>query len=123
MNEFIEIIVLQYLLKSGLSVGNHVYAEVPINPPDTYIIIEKTGSSNSNRIRQAMIAVQSVVKRNEVKGGTLLKALKLNAEVISKMELMAQSENIFRCELNSDYNFTNTQTNEYRYQAVFNIYY
>ena len=36
---------------------------------------------------------------------------------------MAESTNIFKSSLNSDYNFTDTSTKKYRYQAVYDIYY
>lgn len=113
----IEVIILKYLLSKGLSVGEHVYAEVPENPPAKYIIIEKTGSSRDNYINQAMIAVQSYSKES------LLEAMSINDEVLTAMDEIAELDEIFSCKLNSDYNFTNTATKEYRYQAVFNIYY
>lgn len=113
----IEVTILQYLLSQNLSVGRNVYAEVPGDPPDQYIVIEKTGSSQTNRINQAMIAVQSYSKNS------LLEAMELNEEVKQAMDEMPLLEDIFSCKLNSDYNFTSTATKEYRYQAVFNVYY
>ena len=45
-------------------------------------------------------------------------------EVVEAMEAMAETvDGVYSCKLNSDYNFTNTETREYRYQAVFNLYY
>ena len=113
----IEITVLNYLLSKNLSVGNDVYAEVPKDPPDKYIIIEKTGSSRTNRIDQAMIAIQSYSKNS------LLEAMELNEEIKQAMAEMPQMDDIFSCKLNSDYNFTSTSTKEYRSQAVFNMFY
>ena len=104
-------------LKTHLSEGRKVYMEVPENPPDEYVIVEKTGSGQSNHINQAMIAVRSVSKNS------MYKAAELNEEVVGLMDNIIYSEDIFRCELNSDYNFTNTATKEYRYQAVFNLFY
>jgi hypothetical protein len=37
-----------------------VYAEVPVTPPEEYILIEKTGGAEANHIRQATVAVQSI---------------------------------------------------------------
>lgn len=119
----IELTVLNYLLAAGLSVGLDIYLEVPENPPDQYILIEKTGSRKADHINQAMVAVKSIVKRDEYGSGSLLRAMQLNEEVKKAMEQIIYAEDIFRCELNSDYQFTNTQTKEYRYQAVFNLFY
>lgn len=114
----IEITVLNYLLEKNLSVGNNVFCEVPAeNIPEEYVLIEKTGSSRVNRINQAMITVQSISQKS------LLEAMKLNEEIKEAMDEIIELPEIFRCELNSDYNFTNTRTKEYRYQAVFNLFY
>ena len=118
----IEETIISYLTSKELSVGAHVYAQVPENPPDAYIVIEKTGSGRVNRIDQAMIAIQSIV-RKKGDGNGLLAAAQLNEEVKEAMDESIELPEIFRCELNSDYNFTNTATKEYRYQAVFNLFY
>lgn len=113
----IESIIINYLLEAGMSVGQHVYAEKPVDSPDEYVLVEKTGSSRTNRIDRAMIAVQSVSKTS------LLRAAQINEEVKAAMDELATLDTVFSCGLNSDYNFTNTSTKEYRYQAVFNIFY
>ena len=38
-------------------------------------------------------------------------------------QLRDKETNVFRCELNGDYNFTDTETKRYRYQAVFDLTY
>lgn len=114
----IEIEVMNYLLSKELSVNENIFCEVPKKDiPPEYILIEKTGSSRENLIDQAMIAIQSISKES------LSAAMQLNEEVKEAMDEMAQLGEIFRCECNSDYNYTNTQTKEYRYQAVFNLFY
>jgi hypothetical protein len=45
----------------------------------------------------------------------------LNESVKSAMEGFAQLANVTRVELDTDYNFTNTTTKQYRWQAVYNI--
>ena len=119
----IEAAIISYLTSCGLSVGSNVFAEVPEEPPASYVLIEKTGSGRANRIDSAVVAVQSIVKRDEAAGGTLLIALELNEEVKAAMENFVAQDSIFSCYLNSDYNFTNPETKEYRYQAVYNIYF
>lgn len=114
----IETTILNYLLAKGLSVRENVYCEVPKKDiPAEYILIEKTGSSRENRINQAMVAIQSISRTD------LLHAMQLNEEVKEAMDEIIDLPEIFQCECNSDYNFTNTQTKEYRYQAVFDLFY
>lgn len=111
----IEAIIRNYLLNAGLSVD--VFLEVPQDPPAEYVLIEKTGSGRTNHITQAMIAIKSISKQS------MYRAASINEEVKNAMDEIIYAEDIFRCELNSDYNFTNTTTKEYRYQAVFNLFY
>ena len=85
--------------------------------PEKYVILEKTGSSEENQIRTATFAVQSYA-------GSLYEAAALNELIKEHMEALPdERDDIFACELNSDYNFTDTTFREYRYQAVFDIVY
>lgn len=117
----IETAIISYLTSAGLSVGSNVFGEVPEDPPASYVLIEKTGSGRADRIDRAMVAIQSIVRRD--RGGSLLDAIELNEEVKAAMESFAATDAVFSCDLNSDYNFTNPETKEYRYQAVYNIYF
>lgn len=113
----IENIILDYLKEKNLSVGEHVYMEVPENPPEAYIVLEKTGGGREDRIDRAMIAVQSYSKKS------LYEAASLNEEIKAAMDEAAQMDEVFSCKLNSDYNYTKPETKEYRYQAVFDLFY
>ena len=90
--------------------------EVPSRPPGTFVVVEKTGSGCSNHIRQASIAVQSY-------GATLLQAAQLDDRVIEAMAALAELPEVAACRLQRDYNFTDTDTRRYRYQAVFAVTY
>ena len=109
----IEAIVRNYL-KEKLSC--EVYMEEPENIPDSYIIIEKTGSGYSNGLKSATIAIQSYAK-------SLYNACLLNEEVKAALEEIDTQDPISKAELNSDYNFTDTETKRYRYQAVYDFLY
>lgn len=109
----IEATIISYLIDKT-SAAKAVYAERPKSPPAKYIIVEKTGSSRADRVDRATVAIQSI-------GGTLLDAASLNEEVKTKMDAILSLESIGACRLNSDYNFTDQTTKEYRYQAVFDI--
>ena len=109
----IEQIVLEYL-SSKIDVP--VITEKSKHIPEKYVLIEKTGGSRENFINSATIAIQSYAE-------SLYKAAQLNDIVKDAMDHMAESTNIFKSSLNSDYNFTDTSTKKYRYQAVYDIYY
>lgn len=112
----IEYTVLNYL-NDALSEHNiNAYLEEPYNPEDSYVLVEKTGSSENNRINLATFAIQSY-------GKSLQDAIDLNELVKEIMDAFPRSERyfVFSCTLNSDYNFTDTETQRYRYQAVFEI--
>lgn len=119
----IEKIVLDYLSATlietigSTAVAIPVSMEVPEQPtPPRYVVIEKTGSSKINHIPTANIAVQSCAT-------TLLEAATLNEKVKAAMENITTLAAVGACRLDTDYNFTDTTTKTYRYQAVFRIIY
>lgn len=109
----IEKIVLDYL-KENIIVP--CFMEVPEQPPSIMVIIEKTGSGVNNHVYEATIAIQSY-------STSLYKAAELNELVKECMENIITIDKICSCELNSDYNYTDTEMKKYRYQAVFDIAY
>ncbi|MDO4383886.1 MAG: hypothetical protein Q4C18_05275 [Eubacteriales bacterium] len=81
------------------------------------VLIEKTGSGKVNGVKSATIAFQSM-------DTSLQKAAELNEKVKNAVEKMEDGiQFIGRCSLNSDYNFTDTSTKQYRYQAIYDITY
>lgn len=109
----IEEIVLKYL-ESELTVP--VFMTEPERPPVKYVKIQKTGAGVRNWIRTATIAIQSY-------GPTMLDAATLNEQIVRAMLQAPELDEISSCELNSDYNFTDSETGRYRYQAVFDLVY
>lgn len=79
-----------------------------------YVLIDQTGSSRTNHIITTTFAIQSY-------GDSLYDAMLLNEEVKTAMVGFAELDEITRVELDTDYNFTNTATKQYRWQAVFSI--
>ena len=51
------------------------------------------------------------------------KAAELNETVKAAMDELAELRGIGSVSLNSDYNFTDSTTKQYRYQAIYNITY
>lgn len=109
----IETIIRNYLI-TELTVP--VYVDVPAEPPETYVVIERTGGGMEEHIRNAMIAIQSY-------GASRYTAAELHERVIAVMQDLITLDEVSSCDLNSEYDFTDTTTKRYRYQAVFNIVY
>lgn len=89
-----------------------VFERVSNKPP--FVLIEKTGTSRGNRITTSTFALQSY-------GETMAKSADLNEAVKIAMDNFITLDEISASFLNSDYNFTNTATKEYRYQCVYDI--
>lgn len=109
----IEKIMLDYL-STALDVP--VYMEAPENAPESYVLIEKTGSSENNHIKEATLAIQSTAP-------SLYKAACLNELIKDAMDKSVSLGSIAKAKCNSDYNFTDTTTKSYRYQAVYDVVY
>jgi len=111
----IEITIYKFL---DTNMTEPVYTEVPSNPPKKMIVMEKTGSSLINHIKRSTFAIQSY-------GKSLQEAAELNESLkeimMDGLDGLASLDEIVSVNLNSDYNFTDTTTKRYRYQAVFDI--
>lgn len=79
-------------------------------------IVEKTGGGETNYIRTAMLTIQSYA-------ATKARAAQLNEALIGYMLAAVGLPDVSSVELNSNYDFTDTATKSYRYQAVFDIVY
>lgn len=106
----IEKTVLEYL-NSRLDVMARMEKD---DNADRYVLIEKTGSSSDNFIYSTTLAIQSYAP-------SLYEAALLNEQVKEVMSELPLLNEVTRCELNTDYNYTDPATKQYRYQAVFNI--
>ena len=67
--------------------------------PDKFVLIQKTGSSKRNKYEASL----------------------LNETVKEIVEQLVELNNVSDVSLNSDYNYTDTESKKYRYQAVFDI--
>lgn len=110
----IETIVLNYL-KTALNPVD-VGLERTENLKRKYILFEKISSSKINHLKSARLAFQSY-------DTSLAKAAKLNEQVKVVVENLTELNEIVSVSLDNDYNFTDTSTKEYRYQAIFDIKY
>ena len=107
----IELIILNHL-KTKLSVP--VYLEEPETKPVRYVLLEKTGSGRSNRLGSSTFAFKSYAE-------SLYEAAALNEQTKAAVDSLIELKEIASVRLNSDYNFTDTATKRYRYQAVYDL--
>ena len=109
----IEPTIIAYLAEQ---LGVPVYGAIPSNPPDTMVTVEKTGGRRTNKIDAATLAIQSWAP-------TIEQAAQLNDRVKAAMEVSVQLDSISSCDLDTDYNYTDSTRNRPRYQAVFEVVY
>ena len=110
----IEVILLNFL-KSKLEVP--VFAVMPdLTKNKEFILIEKTFENNTNQLKECNFAVQSYAD-------SLYNAILLDEHVQKVMQLFDATDNIASVHLTNDYNFTDTTTKKYRYQAIYKIKY
>lgn len=93
-----------------------VSGDVPHPMPAEFVTVEKTGSYLTNILNGATIAIQSWSTSRAA-------AAALNQLVIGAMLVVESLPEIGRCQLSTDYNYTDTATNRPRYQAVYEIIY
>ena len=107
----IELVILNHL-KERLDVP--VFMEKPTNAPSEYVLFEKTGGGRNETMPSATFAFQSY-------STSLFKAAVLNEAVKNEVDHLILLDEIRGITLNTDYNFTDTTTKQYRYQAVYDI--
>ena len=106
----IELIICEYLSEK---LDCAVLPEKPDRPFGKMVFVERTGG-RGKFLRETTVAIQSY-------GTSLYEAAMLNEEVISEMQGLIERDEVTKVTLNSNYNYTDTATKEYRYQAVFDI--
>lgn len=108
----IESIVRNFLTAGGFP----AVLEMPENYAPPLVVIEKTASSETDTIMRATLTVQSY-------GASLYAAAQLSKLVRRRMEALIAMPEISAVEMNGEYNYTDTETKRYRYQAVFDVVY
>lgn len=110
----VEKTILNYL-NAQLPDGVKAYMEHPEGADaGKMVIVEKTSSTESDLVVSSMIAIQSYAP-------SLYEAASLNETVKGIMRNAISLQAISSCHLNTDYNYTDTTTKRYRYQAVYDV--
>ena len=107
----IEIIVMEYLERK-LNVPVRM-EKINANPS---VFIEKTGGEETDFITSATLAIQSY-------GESMYMAAELNERVKAAMRDIVELNEVSAAKYVTDYNFTDTETKRYRYQAVYTVTY
>lgn len=113
----IEALIIAYLT-AHTGISYPVYGDMPPgDDPDRYYLVDKTGNSVTDHLHTAQITVQSVsaVSKAEAAG--------MNEALVTAMMGLTSLAEVSACRLNSDYDYTDTSTKRYRYQAVFDVTY
>lgn len=92
------------------------FVEEPQKPPSSYVLVQKTNNILNNYINRSVITIQSYAESK-------YKSAVLNEKVKNAMFEVIEIQEITRCKLNNDYDYTDSETKRYRYQAVFDITY
>lgn len=106
----IEILILEHL-KEKLKIPVFLVQKVQ---DGNYVVFEKVGGEHKNHLVGSSFAFQSYAD-------TMYKACELNHKVKEAVESLVNYDEVASVNLNSDYNFTDTDIKKYRYQAVFEI--
>ncbi|MGF0071905.1 hypothetical protein [Streptococcus orisratti] len=109
----IEVIIKKYL-DEHLDVPS--FFEHNTKMPARFVVIDRTGGNERTGLKSAVVALQSYAE-------SLYEAASLNERVKEAVAGMIGLDAIASVRLNSDYNFTDTETKRYRYQAVFEFKY
>lgn len=91
-----------------------VYMEIPARKPNEFYILERMGGSEENFIKSSQFVIQSYAE-------TLYRAAVMDEEAIAAMANAVTVEDVISTSLNSHYNYTDTASKQYRYQALFDI--
>ena len=108
----IEVIIKQYL-DERLDAPS--FFDYPTDPPNRFVLIDRTSGGENERLPNSTVALQSY-------GASKYEAMILNDDLKKVMRNMEELNEISKVSLNADYNFTDLERKQHRYQAVFDIY-
>lgn len=105
----IEATLIDYLATELES--DNVYAEVPLDPPVSFVIVERTGGARTDRIWSSTVALQSY-------GESLASAAALNEAVISALDSLPGNGSVSGFRITGSYPYPDTVRQRPRYQTV-----
>lgn len=109
----IELVILNHL-KTKLTVPIRLQKPEPLPADGKYILFEKVGGNQLNKTGGSTVAFQS-------HANSMAEAALLNSETKNAVESLIELDEVVSVKYNTDYNFTDTTTKQYRYQALYDI--
>lgn len=91
-----------------------VVMEIPPEPPESFVVIKRSGNGRENMIDESMFIADSYAP-------TLYDAAVLNENVKTAFDDLILLDSVARSSRGVDYPLVDTQSKRYRYQAVFNV--
>ena len=110
--------MIELTLKAYLEerLGVSVFMERPAGTDTGFVLVQRTGSSETDQISRVTAALQSY-------GASFYEAAALNSRVKAAMKELPSLDCIVSARLASDYPFNDESRKEYRWQAVYTIVY
>lgn len=94
-----------------------VGAQTPPGPPESYVVVERTGGGEKDGLQAAVIALRCTA-------GSLFKAIELCNAAAEVLKTMPENvANVSSARRESTYNQTDMRTKSWRYTAIFRVYY
>ena len=109
----IEVIILKHV-KTNLPVPVRLQKPEPLPTDGKYVLFEKVGGDKLNKTGGSTIAFQS-------HANSMAEVALLNEETKNAVESLIELDEIVSVRYRTDYNFTDTTTKQYRYQALYDI--
>ena len=106
--------VLYDYLTTKLEQVAPVYMMRPETPPAKYVLLMRTGGSETEHIYSSTVALQSVAP-------TLYEAVVLDDAVREQMDASIELDDISVARLTNCYDYTNPATKQPRYQSIYEI--
>lgn len=111
----IEITLRDYLKKT--LPDTEVYTEREKSMPESFLLLEKTGETESDFIYQATVSIKAVSKKS------MYNAMALSRQVIHAMRSSTTLSDVSGVRQVGEMNYTDTERKEYCYQSAFQVYY
>lgn len=92
----------------------NAYLQIPSSPPEKYIIVDKIGSKEKNFIHESSLALQSYAP-------TLQECAELSEALMELSSRLVELDEIIKVEIVRNYNFTNPEKKQHRYQTVIRV--
>lgn len=107
---------LKDFLDTNENITVPVYLDIPRNPADSYLTVEKIGAGRTDKIEACTMSIDA---NAQSKYETVL----LSEKVKKAMEELGESDLVFSVNMGGETDSTNTSQKLYCYTTIWNIYF